>query len=106
MIGGEPSYEAPVAQVVGPVEAPYVSVNLSLDARGTAFQQPVWLSLRAPPGQQPATPKLPKDWYVKVRPGSNLGLRGEYAGDRYSLPSRRLHRGRPVRKLGSMLRTR
>ncbi len=52
LIGGEPSYEALVAQVVGLVEAPHVSVELPMDVRGTAFQQRVWQALRAiPPGE-------------------------------------------------------
>ena len=38
-----------MAQVVGFVEAPQIGLDLPLDIRGTAFQQRVWLALRAIP---------------------------------------------------------
>ena len=51
LIGGDASYEALVAQVVGFVEAPALGLDLPLDVRGTAFQQRVWQALRdVPPG--------------------------------------------------------
>jgi AraC family transcriptional regulator, regulatory protein of adaptative response / methylated-DNA-[protein]-cysteine methyltransferase len=52
LVGGDAAYEHLVAQVVGLVEAPACGLALPLDVRGTAFQQRVWLALRAiPPGQ-------------------------------------------------------
>jgi len=52
LIGADAAYEQLVAQVVGLVEAPARGLALPLDVRGTAFQQRVWLALRAiPPGQ-------------------------------------------------------
>jgi len=49
--GGDAGFEAWMAQVVGLVEAPTISLDLPLDIRGTAFQQRVWQALRAiPPG--------------------------------------------------------
>lgn len=51
LIGGDPDFEAMVAQVVGLVEAPAQTVELPLDIGGTAFQQRVWAALRRiPPG--------------------------------------------------------
>ena len=51
LIGGDAAFERLVALVVGFVEAPAVGLDLPLDVRGTAFQQRVWLALRAiPPG--------------------------------------------------------
>ena len=51
IIGGDPDFEALVAQVVGLVEAPARVVELPLDIGGTAFQQRVWAALRRiPPG--------------------------------------------------------
>ncbi|QZO02550.1 bifunctional DNA-binding transcriptional regulator/O6-methylguanine-DNA methyltransferase Ada [Chenggangzhangella methanolivorans] len=49
LIGGEPAFEALVAQVIGFVEAPGVGLDLPLDIRGTAFQQRVWTALRDVP---------------------------------------------------------
>jgi AraC family transcriptional regulator of adaptative response/methylated-DNA-[protein]-cysteine methyltransferase len=46
LIGGDPEFEALVAQVVGFVEAPGIGLDLPLDLRGTAFQQRVWRALR------------------------------------------------------------
>ncbi len=45
LIGGDPLFEATVAQVVGFVEAPRGSMTLPLDIGGTAFQQRVWQAL-------------------------------------------------------------
>lgn len=51
LAGGDPAFEATVAQVVGLVEAPRLGHDLPLDVRGTAFQQRVWQALRdIPPG--------------------------------------------------------
>jgi AraC family transcriptional regulator of adaptative response/methylated-DNA-[protein]-cysteine methyltransferase len=49
LIGDDAGFEAWVAQVVGFVEAPQIGLDLPLDIRGTAFQQRVWLALRAIP---------------------------------------------------------
>lgn len=49
LIGGEPDFEARVAQVVGFVEAPQIGLELPLDIRGTAFQERVWKALRKIP---------------------------------------------------------
>jgi AraC family transcriptional regulator of adaptative response/methylated-DNA-[protein]-cysteine methyltransferase len=49
LVGGDPAFEAVVAQVVGFVEAPEQGLHLPLDIRGTAFQQRVWQALRAIP---------------------------------------------------------
>jgi AraC family transcriptional regulator of adaptative response/methylated-DNA-[protein]-cysteine methyltransferase len=49
LIGGDVGFEAPVAQVVGFVEAPGTGLDLPLDVRGTAFQQRVWQALREIP---------------------------------------------------------
>jgi AraC family transcriptional regulator of adaptative response/methylated-DNA-[protein]-cysteine methyltransferase len=51
LIGGDAKFERIIAQVVGLIESPGIGLNLPLDVRGTAFQQRVWLALRAiPPG--------------------------------------------------------
>jgi AraC family transcriptional regulator, regulatory protein of adaptative response / methylated-DNA-[protein]-cysteine methyltransferase len=51
LIGADRDYETLVAQVVGFVETPRVSLNLPLDVRGTAFQERVWKALQeVPPG--------------------------------------------------------
>lgn len=51
LIGGDPAFEAWMAQAVGIVEAPARGHDLPLDIGGTAFQQRVWEALRAiPPG--------------------------------------------------------
>jgi AraC family transcriptional regulator of adaptative response/methylated-DNA-[protein]-cysteine methyltransferase len=55
LIGGDAAYEQLVAQVVGLVEAPARGLALPLDVRGTAFQQRVWLALRAIPVGETAT---------------------------------------------------
>ncbi len=49
LIGGDPGFEASVAQVVGLVEAPRLGLDLPLDVRGTAFQRRVWEALRQVP---------------------------------------------------------
>ncbi|CAO3356803.1 bifunctional DNA-binding transcriptional regulator/O6-methylguanine-DNA methyltransferase Ada [Azospirillum palustre] len=55
LIGGDPAFEATVAQVVGFVEAPGTSLALPLDIGGTAFQQRVWQALRAIPAGRTAS---------------------------------------------------
>lgn len=49
LTGGDPDFEAVVAQVVGFVEAPRAGLDLPLDIRGTAFQEQVWQALRLIP---------------------------------------------------------
>ena len=49
LVGGDKSYEALVAKVVGYVEAPGIGLDLPLDVRGTAFQQRVWRALQEIP---------------------------------------------------------
>lgn len=49
LTGGDPAFEALVAQVVGLVEAPARAVPLPLDIGGTAFQRRVWDALRKIP---------------------------------------------------------
>lgn len=52
LVGGDPDFDAWVAQVVGFVEAPGIGLKLPIDVRGTAFQRRVWQALQAiPPGQ-------------------------------------------------------
>jgi AraC family transcriptional regulator of adaptative response/methylated-DNA-[protein]-cysteine methyltransferase len=55
LIGGDRAFERLVARVVGLVERPRRAVDLPLDVRGTAFQQRVWLALRAIPAGATAT---------------------------------------------------
>ncbi len=51
LVGGDPAFDALLAQVVAFVETPSVGLDLPLDIRGTAFQQRVWQALRQiPPG--------------------------------------------------------
>jgi AraC family transcriptional regulator of adaptative response/methylated-DNA-[protein]-cysteine methyltransferase len=45
VVGGDGSFEALVARVVGLVENPSVAADLPLDIRGTAFQERVWRAL-------------------------------------------------------------
>lgn len=52
LIGGDPDFEARVAEVVGFVEAPGIGLDLPLDIRGTAFQERVWQALREIPAGQ------------------------------------------------------
>ncbi len=52
LIGADKEYEALVAQVVGYVKAPTLSLELPLDIRGTAFQQRVWHALQQIPAGQ------------------------------------------------------
>ena len=49
LAGGDPGFEALVAQVVGFVEDPSIGLDLPLDIRGTAFQERVWQALRQVP---------------------------------------------------------
>jgi len=50
-VGQDREFEHLLAKVVDFVEAPSLGLDLSLDMRGTAFQQRVWQALRAiPPG--------------------------------------------------------
>jgi len=55
LIGGDPAFEALVAEVVGMVESPGIGLSLPLDIRGTAFQQRVWDALRRIPAGTTAT---------------------------------------------------
>jgi AraC family transcriptional regulator of adaptative response/methylated-DNA-[protein]-cysteine methyltransferase len=55
LIGADRDYEELVATVVGLVEAPGLGAGLSLDVRGTAFQQRVWRALREIPSGTTAT---------------------------------------------------
>lgn len=55
LVGGDPAFEAQVAQVVGFIEAPARGLDLPLDIRGTAFQQRVWDAIRAIPAGSTAT---------------------------------------------------
>ena len=55
LIGGDASFEALVAKVVGFLEAPGSGGDLPLDVRGTAFQQRVWKALREIPAGSTAT---------------------------------------------------
>lgn len=51
LIGGDQSFEATVAAVVGFVEAPRAGLELPVDVGGTVFQERVWQALRQiPPG--------------------------------------------------------
>ena len=51
LVGGEADFEAWMAQVIGFIDTPGVSLDLPLDIRGTAFQERVWRALREiPPG--------------------------------------------------------
>lgn len=49
LIGGDATFEALIAQVIGFVETPSIGLNLPLDVRGTAFQERVWRALREVP---------------------------------------------------------
>ncbi|HLW91554.1 MAG TPA: bifunctional DNA-binding transcriptional regulator/O6-methylguanine-DNA methyltransferase Ada [Roseiarcus sp.] len=55
LIGGDKTFEALVAKVVGFVEAPALGLDLPLDLRGTAFQQRVWDALRKIPAGETAS---------------------------------------------------
>ena len=55
LVGGDRSYEALVARVVGLIEAPGLGLDLPLDLRGTAFQQRVWHALGDIPAGGTAT---------------------------------------------------
>ena len=55
LTGGDPAFQAMVAQVVGLVEAPGQGLDLPLDIGGTAFQQRVWQALRAIPAGKTAS---------------------------------------------------
>jgi len=55
LVGGDASFEALVAKVVGLVENPRNEVALPLDIRGTAFQERVWQALRKIPAGATAT---------------------------------------------------
>jgi AraC family transcriptional regulator of adaptative response/methylated-DNA-[protein]-cysteine methyltransferase len=55
LVGGDKTFEAWVAKVVGFVEAPRVGLALPLDLRGTAFQQRVWQALRDIPCGETST---------------------------------------------------
>lgn len=55
LIAGGTEFEQWVARVVGFVEAPRLGLDLSLDVRGTAFQQRVWQALRGIPAGHTAS---------------------------------------------------
>jgi AraC family transcriptional regulator of adaptative response/methylated-DNA-[protein]-cysteine methyltransferase len=55
LLGGDPSFERTVAQVVAFVDAPALGLDLPLDVRGTAFQQRVWRALREIPAGRTAS---------------------------------------------------
>jgi AraC family transcriptional regulator of adaptative response/methylated-DNA-[protein]-cysteine methyltransferase len=55
LLGGDPDFDAWVAQVVGFVEAPGIGLSLPIDVRGTAFQRRVWQALQAIPDGQTAS---------------------------------------------------
>ncbi len=51
LVGGDARYEAQMAEIVGLIENPRISLHLPLDLQGTAFQQRVWSALKQiPPG--------------------------------------------------------
>jgi AraC family transcriptional regulator of adaptative response/methylated-DNA-[protein]-cysteine methyltransferase len=54
-LGGDETFEAIVAKVVGFVEAPSLGLDLPLDVKGTAFQERVWKALRGIPSGETAT---------------------------------------------------
>ena len=54
-MGADAAFGRLVARVVGLVERPRGAAELPLDIRGTAFQQRVWLALRAIPAGKTAT---------------------------------------------------
>lgn len=49
LVGGDNSFEALVANIIGYLEMPRGDLDLPLDIRGTAFQHKVWAALRAIP---------------------------------------------------------
>ncbi len=55
LIDGDEDFEKTVANVVGFVEAPALSLDLPLDVRGTTFQQKVWAALREIPAGETAS---------------------------------------------------
>jgi len=55
LIGADAEFEEFIAQIVGYVDNPVLGLDLSLDIRGTAFQQRVWQALRAIPAGTTAT---------------------------------------------------
>jgi AraC family transcriptional regulator of adaptative response/methylated-DNA-[protein]-cysteine methyltransferase len=55
LLGGDPDFDAWVAQVVGLVEAPGIGLKLPIDVRGTAFQRRVWQALQEIPAGQTAS---------------------------------------------------
>ncbi len=55
LAGGDRTFEAVVARVVGFVEMPATGLDLPLDIRGTAFQQRVWQALRQIPAGSTAS---------------------------------------------------
>lgn len=52
LVEGGKAFEQLIAQVISFIETPNMGLNLPLDVRGTAFQQRVWLALRAIPAGQ------------------------------------------------------
>ena len=55
LIGEDRDFERLAAKVIGFVEHPASGLDLPLDVRGTAFQQRVWLALKAIPAGQTAS---------------------------------------------------
>ncbi len=55
LIGGDASFEATVARVVGFIDDPRIGLDLPLDVRGTAFQQRVWQALQRIPAGKTAS---------------------------------------------------
>jgi AraC family transcriptional regulator of adaptative response/methylated-DNA-[protein]-cysteine methyltransferase len=80
---GDPAFAGTVAAAVALVEEPKASHRLSLDIRGTAFQQQVWAALRAIPAGKTAT-------YAEVaarigRPGAARAVAGACAANDLAL---------------------
>ena len=55
VIDGDEDFDHVVAKIVGFVEAPALGLDLSLDVRGTAFQQQVWQALHEIPAGSTAS---------------------------------------------------
>ena len=83
LVGGDPGFEAMVAQVVGFVEAPSLGLDLPLDIRGTAFQERVWQALRkVPPGSTVSYSELAE----RIgQPGSVRAVAGACAANRLAV---------------------
>jgi AraC family transcriptional regulator of adaptative response/methylated-DNA-[protein]-cysteine methyltransferase len=55
LMGGDPAFDAWVAQIVGFLDDPATGLGLPLDIRGTAFQRRVWEALRRIPAGETVT---------------------------------------------------